>query len=692
MGSGNVERSPEMLGSFVARILSLCDNRRIHRLLWWRFFRRLTHWAKGGDIFLWPEIQELRFDLDLSSEGKLAMHVQLDVSPTMEAWQPFLLNRELQVREVCSVLGTARSQVKFRRIEPVALKYFGECNILLIRLERGENDFVRTLDFAIDGVDLATGSRDWRGIIWVDENSVRMSEQSAFVPQVPTHSDSPSVNRVKWYGQVTVPIDFELVMPGHVERVEIGSGEIRTWHFTSVEPTTLSLVGGTLQRFEFGCRQESLITLLLGGWRAKKHELLYDIFQGAISFYGEMFGYEPSPPFSLVQMSTINYHWSAPGMVLLGEHSRRLPVGLIGHEVAHFWWGGGLSFRGSGERFLIEGLAEYSSWRFLESWNGAESATLAARQARNSYVKSTDSGVEDPALYSSHFDSPGYAVTVYKKAPLFFRYVERYLGRAKFDILLRSIVSDSWGSVVKGDVFLKRLEELIADRDDPELLLPWLLRAGTLRLAFGLVESSPDGHGLKFGVIARFEDNNTQFCGRVPIVVEGSGESRSVEVRVDSGRGDCSIRLPFVPTVIRMDPDAVLPAAGSLELVRTQKGTWAESGNRPGIRSWNFSASECRENCFTLRVRFERAMDGRQGFKRADIQANLTESVFFPPIESTRWEDRGQTLIIEFGQLDPVSHYCLPLRGTRFQDLFGTPLRSFDLEFRTNESGSVACA
>ena len=81
--------------------------------------------------------------------------------------------------------------------------------------------------------------------------------------------------------------------------------------------------------------------------------------------------------FALVQqpLASTPYQWREDPLSL-----DRFPDFLLGHEVAHQWWGQGVGFKNYHDQWLSEGLAQYSAVMFVESTRPDLTRSLLARR------------------------------------------------------------------------------------------------------------------------------------------------------------------------------------------------------------------------------------------------------------------------------------------------------------------------
>ncbi|MGH7150031.1 MAG: hypothetical protein ACREIU_05010, partial [Planctomycetota bacterium] len=291
----------------------------------------------------------------------------------------FLLNRDLS-------LSSARVEgglpLLWNDGRPLSSRYHREGRVVRLDLGRdpdpkGERLRI-VLEWAGRGAD-GTGKKDWRGILLLAPDELRMSEQTIFYPQVPLDLEGPGVAPVRGSVRVIAPEGFEVFVPGvPIPAADPAPSGARAWAFEIRNAFTVSLVAGRYRRLERKSGGTLLVALLKEAHADLGPRVLDDV-ERAHAFYAQRFGPVDAAVLGVCEIDCVegSYNWAAPGLLAFdraafGEEG--LPAETIGHEVAHLWWGGAVEARGQGERFLTEGLAEHSSWRWLEEREGAEVA------------------------------------------------------------------------------------------------------------------------------------------------------------------------------------------------------------------------------------------------------------------------------------------------------------------------------
>ncbi|WP_145066215.1 M1 family metallopeptidase [Engelhardtia mirabilis] len=534
--------------------------------------------------------------------------------------------------------------------------------------------------------------RDWRGAIVADGERVRMSEQSLFLPQVLVSPGNRAPATFPWEAFVTVPKGIEMIMPGQMLEAPTDVPCGVRWRFGSSEPSTLWIVGARKPRIVIPPRESRspAITAVMDDSPAHSAIDYARTLQDAVESYSELFAPTTLHTVAVVHDESMNYHWSSPGMVLLGRHGTRLPVGLIGHEAAHFWWGGATVFVGLGERFLTEGLAEYSAWRFMERRGSGDGATQRAREARNTLQVRAREGQPCPALLVANFDTLGYDTAVYLLAPLVLRYLELRIGQQRFDEFLgrlarRRIVGAADAVAEIGALLGGATEALIREA-------PWLLQPGPFEVLVESIESS--SHGRHVELTTRFVRSNEQvsFDGVLSVTCHGrgGGDRCQRELRFVGGVGRASLAAPFEIAELWFDPDARFPARVPPVQRATAGGAWLALDTPPAVSAARFVPNASETGRGHLEVRFDRPMDGRMGINRVDQDEARQRGYKIPRVVDGEWREGGAVLDLWLQGLEPDELYTVPFRGRRFRDLYGMPLAAFDVRVAVGPAAANA--
>jgi len=132
--------------------------------------------------------------------------------------------------------------------------------------------------------------------------------------------------------------------------------------------------------------------------------------------------------------------------------------GILAHELAHQWWYGIVGNDEHGEPWLDESFANYATFRLFRRF-----ARCPPRPWRPPLTSSMTEFGRAPTRT--------YVATVYNGGPCALRTLERGLGRARFDALLRQVVSEHRDGVLTTEAFVAAVEGSAPDGVDAGALL-----------------------------------------------------------------------------------------------------------------------------------------------------------------------------------------------------------------------------
>ena len=643
--------------------------------------------AKSAISEGWPTIEHVDLELRLHRPPRFEAVATLTVSGVRAREIPFLLNRDLSVTSASLEGGTA---LRWDEGGPLPSRYHREGRVVRVDLGRDPHPGGERLRIAIGfdgrGAD-GTGDQDWRGILLLSPDEFRMSEQSVFYPQVPSDLESPAVEPVRGVVRVRVPEDFEVFVPG-VPRsaAATGSSEPRVWTFEVRTPSTLSLVAGRYRRLERRSG-DTLLVALLKEEHADLGPGVLDEVERAHAFYAERFGAIDAAALGVCEIDCIqdSYNWAAPGLLVFDRAafgSEGLPTETIGHEVAHLWWGGTVRPRGPGERFLTEGLAEYSSWRWLEAREGPESARRHAARERRRYLEAVHDAGADPAISAVRFGTKAYTALAYGKSALVLRGLEASVGRAPLDA---SLAEYRRRGAERGGDLGEFVEAVGSAGDGAREFLPWLLRDGHGHLA---LEEVREVEGRVRGVLAARpcpKGIPSVLPRRLPVRRLSVNGETDLEVSLEGG-GRFEIDAPDTSVALIVDPEVTLPIADPPVHV-FHPARLVRSDPADGAQDVSYLLGQ-------LRLEFDRplATPGHRALEElraAVVERASASGAAWPFLRGVDLEEEGRALVLRlYEPLAPGREILLDLDGILL-DARGLPVPDATLRFRTVASSDT---
>jgi len=156
--------------------------------------------------------------------------------------------------------------------------------------------------------------------------------------------------------------------------------------------------------------------------------------------------------------------------LITGDKSQ---VNVVAHELSHSWTGNLVTNANAEHFWLNEGFTVFAERRILEALEGAELAALHAALGREELDKSLALFAERPELTRLRTALTGvdpdeaFSIVPYEKGYLFLKTLEATLGRERFDVLLKTWLSEHrFGAVTTSDfvALLERCEPGLPQR------------------------------------------------------------------------------------------------------------------------------------------------------------------------------------------------------------------------------------
>lgn len=196
----------------------------------------------------------------------------------------------------------------------------------------------------------------------------------------------------------------------------------------------------------------------------------------------------PSFPFGGMENPRLTF---ATPTVLAGDRSL---VSLIAHELAHSWTGNLVTNATWNDLWLNEGFTTYAERRIMEALHGAEYAEMLWTLGYQDLEEDLERFGRDADATRLHQDLAGehpddaFSNVPYEKGALFFRLLERAVGRQRWDAFTREYIDAFAFQSIDTEIFKRYLRE--------ELLAPAEISASDLRLGAwiggpGLPDNAP---------------------------------------------------------------------------------------------------------------------------------------------------------------------------------------------------------
>jgi hypothetical protein len=337
----------------------------------------------------------------------------------------------------------------------------------------------------------------------------------------------------------------------------------------------LSFIVGRFSPITNGHGPESAVpvqALVATGLRAPRRSLLDDakkILQAFESWFG-------SYPFE--RLTVIDRPWVTAGghspasFIVLNELPRSPdsplmaevegPVNLgrwkeayLAHEIAHQWWGQGVTCATYRDQWLSEGLAQFASALFLRQTQGEDVFRSILKKFARWTVKKSKWGPITLGVRLSQVDYDAYQALVYNKSALAMGMILDLVGEDAFFRGLRDFFAAFRGRAARTSNFVKVMSTA-AGRDLQPFFDKWF---DSYVLPTVLVAPSVAKEG--DGVTARFRVTQVGPSFVFPLWVSWEENGKVVRRRLDVDAAVKEFEFPCGahPAKIKIDPDGIFP-------------------------------------------------------------------------------------------------------------------------------------
>jgi hypothetical protein len=304
--------------------------------------------------------------------------------------------------------------------------------------------------------------------------------------------------------------------------------------------------------------------------------LSWDLFEETSAiyhFYNEKFGTYPFEKLSIVhRLASQEGGHSPPSFIILNEvpripGKRRLgtkksPVDLtrwreyfLAHEIAHQWWGQGLSWKSYQDQWISEGLAQFAAILFLREKYGQNTYDQILKKFSKWTEKKSEWGPITLGSRISYSDFEAYQAIVYDKSALALNMLMDLLGEDVFFKGLQEFFkSFKYSSARTGD-FLRAMER-ISGQDLRPFFDGWFYSVQLPRVKTTKdIKKKETGYTLHIDVVQ--QEGMFVFPLWVEWERDGSKIRRKFVIEKSISRFD--IDLDYKPSDIKINPNKVVP-------------------------------------------------------------------------------------------------------------------------------------
>jgi hypothetical protein len=233
----------------------------------------------------------------------------------------------------------------------------------------------------------------------------------------------------------------------------------------------------------------------------------------------------------------------------------RFRIGYLAHEIAHQWWGQGVSWATYKDQWLSEGLSQFSAALYLRSRMGEGAYRGLLRQFSRWTVRKSGLG---PILLGTrlrHLDFAGYQAIVYDKSALVMAMLLDGLGEDRFFSGLRDFFARHRGQAARTRDFIQAMSAA-AGRDLKPFFDRWL---GSHLLPE--LQASHSLHVVDGRPVLRLSLTQTGPAFAFPLWVAWTEDGRKVRRCLDVDAAAKTFDIPCAgrPSRVRFDPDGIFP-------------------------------------------------------------------------------------------------------------------------------------
>ncbi len=292
-----------------------------------------------------------------------------------------------------------------------------------------------------------------------------------------------------------------------------------------------------------------------------------------IEFYQSRFGSYPFDKLSVVKhVGKRKGGYSPAGFVVIkdlplmsGVSSRRMtrsPVDLssyheyfLAHEIAHQWWGQGVSWDSYHDQWISEGLAQFSTILFLKEKYGKDHFSDILKNFSKWAKKNTEWGPIIMGSRISHLDYQGYQSVIYNKASLVLNMLKDWLGEEVFFRGMQRLFLENQYSSLDTKAFISVFDE-IAESDLDPFFEMWFYNyhLPEVKVIHSLERNSS-------GFILRLSVTQDEPVFMFPLWLEWieSGKRVRKKILVDRKVINVQFSLEEKPKKLKVNPDNAVP-------------------------------------------------------------------------------------------------------------------------------------
>jgi hypothetical protein len=301
-----------------------------------------------------------------------------------------------------------------------------------------------------------------------------------------------------------------------------------------------------------------------------------DIFKTAgemIDFYQDRFGSYPFDKLSIVrQVGKSSWGHSPPAFVVINDlpllsrgsflRRTRSPVVLskwdeyfLAHEIAHQWWGHGVSWSSYHDHWISEGLAQFSAFLYLKNKYGEDEYSDILKKFSSYTRRYSEWGAITMGSRISYLNFEAYQSIIYNKTALVLNMLRDFLGDEKFFLGMQRFFLRNKYSAADTNKFVNLFNEL-TENDLDTFFKGWFdsYHLPEVKVFYYLDKKGTD-YILSLNVI----QDKRFFMFPLWLEWKENGKRVRKKITVDKNVVGLDIRLKHKPKKIRINPDEAVP-------------------------------------------------------------------------------------------------------------------------------------
>ena len=293
-----------------------------------------------------------------------------------------------------------------------------------------------------------------------------------------------------------------------------------------------------------------------------------------IQFYESKFG-----PYPYEKLSIVRRSWSSSGghspasFIVLNEFPRvpdgariisnRGPVDLsrwkeyfIAHEIAHQWWGQGVTWETYHDQWLSEGLAQFGAVLYLKEKYGERAFSDILKKFSKWTERKSEWGPISLGSRIGYFDFEAYQAIIYNKSSLVLNMLKDLIGEETFFNRLKEFFRRHQYGVASTNDFINIFKEVSGEnfqaffkRWFDSYLLP------EVKISHSVEKKSEGGYALRLSISQLKEP----FI--FPLWIEWKENGKRVEKKViiDERKKTFEFKMRIKPKKIKINPNKAVP-------------------------------------------------------------------------------------------------------------------------------------